>query len=125
LDALLAGWTRTQDDFELFHKLQAAGVPAGPVQNERDAYNCPQLQARGFFQEIDHPEFGTYSYPGFNIAMAHTPNHIRRHPCLLGEDNDYVYHDLLDVSEEQYRELDEKGHIGMDYPPTAWGQGRD
>jgi crotonobetainyl-CoA:carnitine CoA-transferase CaiB-like acyl-CoA transferase len=125
LDTLLAGWTRTQDDFELFHKLQAAGVPSGPVQNERDAYNCPQLQARGFFQEIDHPEFGTYSYPGFNITMAHTPNHVRRHPCLLGEDNDYVYHDLLDVSEEQYRELDEKGHIGMDYPPTAWGQGRD
>jgi crotonobetainyl-CoA:carnitine CoA-transferase CaiB-like acyl-CoA transferase len=119
LDALLAGYTRDQDDDDLFRRLQAAGVIAGPVQNERDAYACPQLNERGFFEPLDHPEFGTYRYPGLIFRMANTPNHLRRHPCRLGEDNDYVYHDLLDLPEDRYRMLEERGHIGMDYPARA------
>ena len=119
LDARLGEWTRTQDNFELFHRLQAAGVTAGPVQNERDAHACPHLNERGFFERLAHPEAGTHPYPGLNIKMANTPNHLRRHPVLLGEDNDYVYHNLLDLPEERYHHLEELGHIGMDYPSSA------
>ena len=57
--------------------------------------------------------------------MAHTPNHLRRHPVLLGEDNDYVYHDLLDLPEDEYRHLKELGHIGMDYPVHALSAARE
>ncbi len=119
LDALLADWTRTQDRDDLFRRLQAAGIAAGPVQNEADAYACPQLEARGFFEPLTHPEIGTYRYPGLIFKMANTPNHLRRHPVRLGEDNDYVYHDLLDLPPEEYRRMEEAGHIGMDYPESA------
>lgn len=119
LDALLGEWTRTRDDRELFRALQEAGVTAGPVQNEADAYACPQLNDRGFFEPLTSPEAGTHRYPGLNFKMAGTPNHLRRHPVLLGEDNDYVYHDLLDLPPAHYRRLHDLGHIGMDYPGRA------
>jgi crotonobetainyl-CoA:carnitine CoA-transferase CaiB-like acyl-CoA transferase len=125
LDRLLGEWTRTQDVRELFHRLQAAGISAGPVQNEADAYACPQLNDRGFFEEMAHPEFGAYRYPGLIFKMQNTPNHLRRHAVLLGEDNDYVYRELLNLSDEEMRRLTELGHIGMDYPESAWAGMRE
>lgn len=116
LDALLSGWTRTQNEVDLFHRLTARGIPAGPVQDERDAYACPQLGDRRFFEELDHPEFGSYPYPGLNFRMSQAPNALRRHPVRLGEDNESIYRDLLGFSDADYDELKRAGHIGEDYP---------
>ena len=33
----------------------------------------------------------------------------------LGEDDEYVYKTLLEVSDAEYAQLDQEGHIGMDY----------
>jgi benzylsuccinate CoA-transferase BbsF subunit len=116
LDALLAQATRGWESYDLWRRLIAAGVVSGPVQNERDAYACPQLNERGFFETLDHPEFGSYRYPGLIFRLQHTPNFLRRHPVMLGEDNDYIYHELLDLPPERYEELLRNGHIGMDFP---------
>ena len=116
LDQQIGDWTVEQDAFELFERLQAAGVAAGPVQNEADVYACPQLNARGFFERINHPEAGEHRYPGFNFRLANLPNAVRRAPCRLGEDNDYVYRDLLAISNNEHERLTALGHIGMDYP---------
>jgi crotonobetainyl-CoA:carnitine CoA-transferase CaiB-like acyl-CoA transferase len=116
LDGLLAKETRDRDLFELWHALIEAGVTAGPVQNERDAFSCPQLRARGFFEPLTSPDTGTFEYPGLTFKLANTPNHLRRHPVMLGEDNDYVYHELLDLPEEEFSRLVENGHIGTSYP---------
>jgi benzylsuccinate CoA-transferase BbsF subunit/naphthyl-2-methylsuccinate CoA transferase subunit len=35
----------------------------------------------------------------------------------LGEDNEYVYKEIMGVSDEEYAELESKGHIGTDYAP--------
>jgi crotonobetainyl-CoA:carnitine CoA-transferase CaiB-like acyl-CoA transferase len=119
LDPLLAEETKRWEPYALWQKLIAAGVIAGPVQDERDAYNCPQLNARGFFEPLTHPEFGTYRYPGLVFKFLNTPNHLRRHPVRLGEDNDYVYHDLLDLPSARYEALVRQGQIGMDFPKAA------
>ena len=117
VDSLLADWTRDKDVYDVFHILQKEGVPAGPVQNEADAYSCPHLQERGFFEELTHPESGTHSYPGLNLRMSKTPNHLRSYAPLLGEHNEYVYKEIIGVTDEEYATLEEAGHIGMDYPP--------
>lgn len=116
LDALLSAWTSERDNYELFHRMQAAGVAAGPVQNEADLYACPQLAERGFFETLNHSEAGEHRYPGLNFKMEHLPNRIRRAPCRLGEDNEYVYRQLLKLTDAEYEELVRLGHIGMDYP---------
>lgn len=119
LDAALAALTADWDAFDLFHALQAAGVSAGPVQNEADAYACPQLQARGFFEELEQADSGTHAYPGLNLRLRNTPNHLRGGPCPLGADNDYVYRELLDLPEDEIARLTAAGHIG-----TGWSNKR-
>lgn len=124
LDTALAERTRREERYNLFHRLQAAGVVAGPVQDEADAYACPQLNERGFFEELDHPEAGRHRYPGLNLRLRETPNHLRRHACLLGQDNDYVYRELLTLSDAEYERLRALGHIGTEYPPSAFAPKR-
>ena len=58
---------------------------------------------------------GTHLYPGAPYKMSRTPLRIRRGPVRLGEDNEYVYKQLLNITNERYAELEREGHIGMDY----------
>jgi crotonobetainyl-CoA:carnitine CoA-transferase CaiB-like acyl-CoA transferase len=97
--------------------LQEEGVAAGPVEHPDDAYKDPQMKERGFFEILSHPECGTHLYPGLHYKMSKTPNHIRRPPPLLGEHNEYVYKQVIGVSDDEYKELEKEKHIGMDYVP--------
>ena len=102
-------------NIHLMGLLQDEGVPAGPVMNERDCYSDPHLKEREFFQELTQVDCGTHLYPGIQWKMTKTPNKIRRSPCLLGEHNEYVYKQVISVSDEEYAELERTGHIGMDF----------
>ena len=52
IDARIAEWTRTQDDYDLFHRLQRAGVPAAPVLEASRVFDDPHVQAR----ELNSPQ---------------------------------------------------------------------
>ena len=122
LDKLIESWTMTHDSYEVMHSLQREGVPAGPVMDEKDACNDTHLRARGFFGEMTHQVCGTHFYPGRPWKISGTPNHLRLPPCCLGEHNEYVYKQVLGVSDEEYEELKRKGHIGTDYAPEVVGE---
>ena len=117
LDKLLSEYTRERPDAELFQTLQNRGVIAGPVQNDADAFACPQLDARGFFEELPSERYGTRRYPGLIFSMANTPNRLRRVAPDLGQDNDYVYRDVLGYSETEYQRAQESGQAGLGYAP--------
>jgi len=117
LDELIAEWTIQQDHYALMHLLQSKGIPAGPVIFEDDAYTDPHLKERGFFEELTQAECGTHLYPGLGYRMSKTPNKLRLPPVRLGEHNEYVYKKILNISDEEYVELEKEGHIGMDYDP--------
>ena len=76
-----------------------------------------ELEAFGFGRAHHRVMHFVYRYPGLNFRMSQMPNHLRRHPVRLGEDNDYVYREVLGLSDEEYAELERLGHIGMDYDP--------
>ena len=120
LDKSIEEWTNQHDDYEVMHILQSEGVPAGPVMGERDCYNDPHLRERGFFQELTQADCGTHLYPGLEWKMSETPNRIRTPPCLMGENNEYVYKQIIGVSDEEYSELEKAGHIGMDFDPLLF-----
>jgi len=122
LDKLIEAWTMEHDNYEVMHILQREGVPAGPVMDEKDAYSDPHLKMRGFFNELTHPVCGTHFYPGIPWKMSGTPNKLRLPPCCLGEHNEYVYKEVIGVSDEEYEELKRKGHIGTDYAPEIIGE---
>jgi crotonobetainyl-CoA:carnitine CoA-transferase CaiB-like acyl-CoA transferase len=115
LDHRLAAWTSTQDARATMAHLQAYGIAASMVYGEPDAYDDPQLTARGFFETVTHRECGTHRYPGMLWKMSKTPGSIRSAACCLGEHNEYVYRQLLGMSEEEIVQLRQAGHIGDTY----------
>lgn len=116
LDAELSRLTKSWDQMELFKALQAEQVPAGPVQDDGDCFRCPQLEARGFFQEQTRDDLGTHRYPGMLFQWRDTPNRHRRAPVKLGQDNEHVYRSLFGHSPDRYQALLESGEVGTTYP---------
>ncbi|MCY3569751.1 MAG: CoA transferase [Chloroflexi bacterium] len=104
LDSELASWTRTQQAEVLMQRLQSAGVPAGVVQTPEDLRNDPQLAHRGHFWMLDHPTMGHRAYDGPSFRLSETPAELTKAAPLLGEDNEYVYKDIVGMSEEEYVE---------------------
>ncbi len=119
LDEFIGAWTANQENWDVMKSLQDAGVPSGIVADEADSFADPHLEDRGFFEELTHPEAGTHRYPGIQWKTKKTPNSIRRAAARLGEDNEYVYKELLGFSDEKYKEYEELGHIGMDYDESV------
>ena len=114
IDEKIEEWTKIRDKDEAFHILQSYGVPAGPVQYESDTYHDPHLLARNFFKTIHQQDTGTYRYPGFLWNMSATPPQVKNPPCLMGEHNDYVFRDVIGMSEVEISELSEHKIIGGD-----------
>ena len=112
LDAVISEWTILKDKFEVFHLLQMHGVPAGPVENWKDTYADPQLNARDFFQTITQKDCGTHRYPGWPWKLSETPCRVNHPPCMLGEDNDYVYKEVIGMNDKEIAKLTEQNVIG-------------
>jgi len=119
VDEIISGWTVDKDPIEQFHRLQGGGIPAGPLLHEAHAYRDPHLKEREFFVEVTHAETGTHMYPGAAFKMSKVPFEIRKPPVRLGEDNDYVYREVMKLSEEEYDRLKAMGQIGMDLHPSV------
>lgn len=106
LDARLESWTRELDPYDVMYLLQAAGVPAGVVQNQRDkSERDPQLHARGFYQTADHPNLGPHAYEGLPAHFERSTWQIRRGAPLLGEHTAAVYGDLLGRTDTELADL--------------------
>jgi benzylsuccinate CoA-transferase BbsF subunit len=111
LDELIEDWTKTRPAEEVMVLLQAQGVAAGVVQNARDLAKDPQLKERGFFIELDHPEMGKTISDATPIRLSDTPPQYSRPAPLPGQDNNYVYSELLGLSEAEINKLKKQGVI--------------
>jgi crotonobetainyl-CoA:carnitine CoA-transferase CaiB-like acyl-CoA transferase len=112
LDEHLSGWTRERDRHAITELLQAHGVPAGAVQNAEDINERdPQVAHRGIFFEMDHPVIGEARFEGTPIQFSSLDQDNWRSGPLLGEDNAYVFKEVVGVSDEEYDELAAEGVI--------------
>jgi len=104
LDRLVEEWTMNHSPEEVVSLMQGAGVAAGAVQSGQDLDSDPQLKHRHFYWEFDHPEIGNFTYSGMPAKLSKTPYEMRRAP-MLGEHNEYVYTQLLGMSDEEFVQL--------------------
>jgi crotonobetainyl-CoA:carnitine CoA-transferase CaiB-like acyl-CoA transferase len=63
-------WAKRFTKTELVEEAQRRHFPASPVSTPLDLIDDPQLIARGFLKEIDHPEFGRVKFPVGAIASV-------------------------------------------------------
>jgi len=112
LDAAVSEWTRQRDRHEVTKLLQDAGVRAGAVQNAEDLNETdPQIEHRGVFFELDHPVIGTARFEGVPIRFATMSADNWRSGPLLGEDNKFVFTEVLGIEAAEYAELASSGVI--------------
>ena len=83
----------------------------GIVQTPEDLANCAQLEARGFYQEVEHPVIGKLKVPFGLWSMSEAGARYRRPSPLLGQHNQEVYAELLGYTTEDLERLRERGVI--------------
>jgi crotonobetainyl-CoA:carnitine CoA-transferase CaiB-like acyl-CoA transferase len=110
LDPLVEQWTSGLDRYEAMDLLQAAGVPAGVVQDAADRLERdPQLAARGHFTMLGNADVAPMPLEGVPFQMSATPpdtgGAIHRGPPLLGEDTDEVLEEILGMGRDEISSL--------------------
>jgi crotonobetainyl-CoA:carnitine CoA-transferase CaiB-like acyl-CoA transferase len=110
LDEELARWTSQRDPHDVMELLQARGVPAGAVQTAQDLHERdPQVATRDVFFELDHPVIGRAKFEGTPIQFSSTKQQNWRSAPLLGEDNRYVFTQIVGLDDEEFDELEAEG----------------
>jgi crotonobetainyl-CoA:carnitine CoA-transferase CaiB-like acyl-CoA transferase len=111
-DELVAAWTRTQTPEAIVEDLQAQGIPAERVVTGDQMYGIPQLDVRGYYEELEHPITGAHRYPGWPFRITPRPGrHHRTAPPMLGQHNDEILRGL-GLSEVEIADLRKQGIIG-------------
>jgi crotonobetainyl-CoA:carnitine CoA-transferase CaiB-like acyl-CoA transferase len=111
LDGLVQAWTIQHSAEEVMQLLQKQGVPAGIVQNAADLTRDPQLKERGFFVELGHPYLGRTVSDASPIRFSEKAAEYKRAAPSSGQDNEYIYEELLGLSRDEVKRLKEKGII--------------
>jgi crotonobetainyl-CoA:carnitine CoA-transferase CaiB-like acyl-CoA transferase len=70
---------------EVLSRLEAAGVPFGPVKTIREFAEDPQAKHNRTIFDAEHPEAGTMRYVRYPGHLSDTPACLHRHPPRLGE----------------------------------------
>lgn len=122
LDDLILVWTKRHTRQEVMEILQKSGVPAGIVAKgedfakdvhlkERDlfreaAYYCPDQSKPGIEWQEGQRKSIALSVP---ISFSDTPCKFDERMSRLGEDNDYVYGQILGISPQEIKRLADAG----------------
>jgi len=96
---------------ELFRQLQEKTLAAAPVNTSEDLVHSAQMESRGFFAEVEHPEAGKLRQPTVPYKFSNTPSKVKRAAPLLGQHNESVYCGWLGYSKEELVKLKESGTI--------------
>ncbi len=116
LDRALNTICAAHDAAALAALLREAGVPAEPLINGHCVMPNPQLEARGFYQWLEHPLTGGARYPGLPwVGLA--DGLPERPPPTLGQHNREVLCGELGLPDADFEKLCERGVVG-DRP--AW-----
>ena len=83
-----------------------------PVNDSKDIYESPQLAARDFWVQVDHPETGeSITYPGPYFKSTETAWEKGHRAPLIGEHNIDIYMEELGFSKDELLTLKREGVI--------------
>ena len=111
-DEMVAAWSRTQTATAIVETLRAQNIPAERVITGDQMYEIVQLDARGYYEELEHPITGAHSYPGWPLRITPGPaRHHRTAPPTLGQHNDEILRGL-GISDDELASLRAERVIG-------------
>jgi crotonobetainyl-CoA:carnitine CoA-transferase CaiB-like acyl-CoA transferase len=111
IDAAVEAWTTERGQREAEALLQEAGVPAGAALDFRQVWHEPQLNARGAWQEIEHPAFGVEVRSTSQWARGPQAQPIDMPAPCFGQHNEHVLREIIGLSESEIVELMDAGVV--------------
>jgi crotonobetainyl-CoA:carnitine CoA-transferase CaiB-like acyl-CoA transferase len=111
IDGLIQEIVGSRTRSEWMTDLDAAGVPAGPINDVAEALAAPHARGRDMVTELEHPILGMIRTLGLPIRLDATPTSIRRHPPMMGEHTDEVLTELAGMSPAQIARLRADGVV--------------
>jgi len=113
LDAFIGAWAAGQSSSEAFHALQRAGVAAGPLLDDVSFAADPHFRFREWQRPLQSLDVGTHLHPG--LPYRGVPQQWWRGSPVLGQDNEYVYKQVLGVSDDEFERYREEKFLAEDY----------
>ncbi|MEE3249238.1 MAG: CoA transferase, partial [Chloroflexota bacterium] len=109
LDQVVLESIEERGKWDLFTKAAEARMLFGLVQTPSELLECPQLESRDFYRDIEHPVIGKVKVPAALFNLSLTPYHYTGPAPTLGQNNSEIYVDGLEYSQEDFvrlRQLD-------------------
>jgi benzylsuccinate CoA-transferase BbsF subunit len=105
LNELVGKWTINYSPYQATDILQKSGVAAAPYMTSKEQYDDPHFRDRGIFLEVKHSKSGAETFYGIPWKLSETPGEIRSSGPTLGQDNEYVFKELLGMSTDEFDRL--------------------
>ena len=121
LDELIGEWTACLRADDVMERMQREGVPASVVSQGDDLYASEHLKAREFYRPTPYyvAERGTPAWEwekrdslawSSPVRLSETPMEFGQY-SYVGEDNDYVFREILGMPESRIEALKEDGSL--------------
>jgi len=102
-------WAQDYTTEELFHGAQQNKCSSAPINSLEELVKSPQIEARGFIVEVDHPVAGKLKLPSLPYQFSRTPWGVGQPASLLGQHNEdvlcrrlgYTRQDLVKLKEAE------------------------
>ncbi len=94
LNEAIAAITRNRSSADWVERLNAAGVPAGPIYRMDEVFADPQVQHLKITRKVPHRALGDVEVIGQPIELSRTPWSVRSATPELGEHTDAVLGEL-------------------------------
>jgi len=108
---LLAAMVATRTRAEWIARLEAVGVPCGPINDIGEVFANEQVRARGMAVDLAHPAAGKVTLVRSPMKMSATPATSEKAPPLLGQHTDEVLRDVLGRSGDEIAALRARGVV--------------
>ncbi|MCD8009824.1 MAG: CoA transferase [Lachnospiraceae bacterium] len=107
----IESWTRQYTVDEVVDIVLSHGIPAGPIYDVAQITEDEHIaDAREMFIEIEHPVIGKMKVNGNPVKLMDTMPRINRPAPTLGQHNQEIYGEWLDVPEEELEQL-QQDHV--------------
>ena len=85
---------RSRTSAEWIERLNAAGVPCGPIYKMNEVFADPQVQHLGIARTVSHKVLGPVEVIGQAIELSRTPWSVRSATPEVGEHTDAILREL-------------------------------
>lgn len=111
LDRIFGGWIAAHTLDEVMEAFRAANGIVAPIYGMDQVFTDPQYQARDAIVSVPDEDFGQVRMQGLVPKFREAPGEIRWAAKAMGSDNDYIYRQILDLTEDDIETFRDRGTI--------------